>query len=111
MASQSEFAIVEFSELSYSLPEVMALRNIVGFEVTPDTPSSSTSRLKLPFSTNLRSRKSSQTDCPHSLRRFSGFTLAIPVACDLFLCRFDDVFNGDSEMAIDVLVGAGRTKS
>src|SRR5262245_13411009 len=51
----------------------MAFSKIAGFEVTPETPSSITSRSSAPERTKSRARKSSQTDCPSLLSALSLF--------------------------------------
>ena len=63
----------------------MAFSKIEGFEVTPVTPSSSTSRARSPPEIMLRRMKSSQIDCPHRCNAAIGFSTGATVACEVVM--------------------------
>ena len=71
-AGRSPCCSVRLIASSYSSELSIAFSKIEGFEVTPWRPSSSTSFFKSPFAMKPRARKSSQTACPCSLKRFYG---------------------------------------
>src|SRR5262249_53985700 len=89
----------------------MAFSKIAGFDVTPPSPSSSTSRCSSPPEIRLRRMKSSHTDCPYWRSAAIGLVTAEGRVIRLPLCvffqlrfgRFNYVSRLEAELALQLL--------